>query len=182
RPKKTGGDRVRFSKITACPNLRNQTSTNSESSCLGSARSFGDAYSSEAIQPSPIYTSFYKSPLAGPTTIFIASLFMANNTASLTSAGSLFVMTLGGSNFPTSACASKKSSSTKPLNCSRTISAHPRTARVGFGTRQKMWLDCDDRSGYADPHREVESVVTERAKRHWLQVFERARADPHKRP
>jgi len=31
--------------------------------------------------------------LAGPVTIFTASLFMANNTALLTSAGSLFVMT-----------------------------------------------------------------------------------------
>jgi hypothetical protein len=70
RPKKTGGDQVKSSKIRACPNLRNQTSTNSEWSCLGSARSFGDGSSSEAIQPSLIYTTPYKSPLAGPMTIF----------------------------------------------------------------------------------------------------------------
>jgi DNA-binding winged helix-turn-helix (wHTH) protein len=77
RPKKTGGDWVKLCKIRACPNLRNQTSTNSESPCSGSARSFGDASSSEAIHPSLIYTTLYKSPLAGPTTIFTASLFMA---------------------------------------------------------------------------------------------------------
>ena len=73
RPKKSGGDRGKFSKIGACLNLRNQASINSEPSCSGSVRSFGDAYSSEAIQPSLIYTSLYKSPLAGPTTIYIAS-------------------------------------------------------------------------------------------------------------
>src|SRR5262249_38955002 len=40
----------RFSlKINACLNLRNQASINSESSCSGSVRSFGDVYSSEAI-------------------------------------------------------------------------------------------------------------------------------------
>jgi hypothetical protein len=79
RPKKSGGDRVKFSKINACLNLRNQASINSEPSCSGSVRSSGDASSSEAIQPSLIYTTLYKPPLAGPTTIFTASLFMANN-------------------------------------------------------------------------------------------------------
>jgi hypothetical protein len=49
-------------------------------------------------------------------TIFTASLFMANNTASLTSAGSLFVMTRGESNFPISVCASKKSSSMNTIS------------------------------------------------------------------
>jgi hypothetical protein len=54
-------------------------SLNSEPSCSGSVRSFGDACSSEAIQPSLIYTSLYKPPLAAPTTIYTASLFIANN-------------------------------------------------------------------------------------------------------
>src|SRR5262249_57038802 len=93
RPKKSGGDWVKFSKINACPTPQNQTSINSELSYSGSARSFGDASSSEAIQQSPIYTTPYKSPLDGPATISTASLFMANNTAFLTSVESLFVIT-----------------------------------------------------------------------------------------
>src|SRR5215813_13042819 len=48
---------------------------NKISTCSGSARSFGDASSSDAIQPSPIYTTYYKSYLDGPTTIFTASLY-----------------------------------------------------------------------------------------------------------
>jgi hypothetical protein len=95
RPKKSGGDRVRLCKINAFLNLRNQASINSEPSCSGSVRSSGDDSSSEAIRPSPIYTSLYKPPLAGPTTIFTDSLFMANNMALLTSMGSLSVMTRG---------------------------------------------------------------------------------------
>jgi hypothetical protein len=114
--KKPGEGWVKFCKITACPNLRNQTSTNSKSPCSGSARSFGDASSSEAIQPSPIYTTPYKSHLDGPTIIFTASLFMADNTALPISVGSIFVMTRGESNFPTSACASRKSSSTNTIS------------------------------------------------------------------
>jgi hypothetical protein len=70
RPKKSGGDWVEFSKINACPTPRNQTSINSELSYSGSARSFGDASSSEAIQRSLIYTKPCKSPLDGPTTTF----------------------------------------------------------------------------------------------------------------
>src|SRR5262249_10340019 len=38
---KSGGDRVKFSKISACLNLRNQASIDSEPSCSGSVRSFG---------------------------------------------------------------------------------------------------------------------------------------------
>jgi hypothetical protein len=59
RPKKSGGDPVKLCKINACLNLRNQASINSEPSCSGSVRSFGDASSSEAIQPSLIYTTPY---------------------------------------------------------------------------------------------------------------------------
>src|SRR6266540_1854620 len=57
----------------------------------------------------------YKSHLDGPTIIFTTSLFMADNTALPISVGSIFVMTRGESNFPTSACASRKSSSTNTI-------------------------------------------------------------------
>lgn len=86
RPKKSGGDRVKFSKINACLNLRNRASINSEPACSKSVRSFGDASSSEPIQPSLIYTSLYKPPLAGPTTIYTASLFLVEQREWLTPA------------------------------------------------------------------------------------------------
>jgi len=55
-------DPVKLWKIKACLNLQNQSSINSEPFCSGSVRSFGDDSSSEAIQPSLIYTILYKPP------------------------------------------------------------------------------------------------------------------------